>query len=472
MNRDIHIRAHLKLHSRYQHARPGGISGPLSFHAAPIYRSFILAAGLALAVGGTALAAEDREPVEEICLAFESEIETGGSSSEVEVTTEDGGYTVGGVEVVNATGDWAGGVRPRVEVYLYADDGYYFPRVREDMFELSGEGAEYVSARRQEDNTELVLTVRLEALDEEDLTVDGVGWDREEGLAIWEENSWARGYEVRLYRGETLVDSVTLRSSSETSWSFSGRMKESGSYYFQVRAVGSGSARGPWESSGKWRRSGSGTTDWETDTTSDSDKEMVSPSGSSKPQEGYYSDEEFDPDKDYDEDYDRDSWKDQDEDGGPGSSQQTVSTPGGSGGSGSVTAGSSGSSSGSSATSSGSSATSSRSVTAGNGNSQTSATPGTTAITTIQTPIRTGAGNRWNQDQQGWWLELKDGTWPVNAWAMVDGTWYCFDSGGYLRHGWILSGDKWYYCEESGAMLVNARTPDGHFVGGDGVWIQ
>lgn len=469
MNRDIHIRARLKLHSRHQHARPGGISGPLSFHAAPIYRSAVLAAGLALAIGGTALAAEDREPVEEIRLAFESEIETGGSSSEVEVTTEDDGYTVGGVEVVNATGDWAGGVRPKVEVYLYADDGYYFPRVREDMFELSGEGAEYVSARRQEDNTELVLTVRLEELDEEDLTVDGVGWDREEGLATWEENSWARGYEVRLYRGETLVDSVTLRSSSETSWSFSGRMKESGSYYFQVRAVGSGSARGPWENSGKWRRSGSGTTDWETDTTSDSDKEMVSPSGSSKPQEGYYSDEEFDPDKDYDEDYDRDSRKNQDEAGGPGSSQQTVSTPGGSG---SITAGSSGSSNGSSGSSGGSSATSSRSVTAGNGNGQTSATPGTTAIATIQTPIRTGAGNRWKQDQQGWWLELKDGTWPVNAWAMVDGTWYCFDSSGYLRHGWILSGDKWYYCEESGAMLVNARTPDGHFVGGDGVWIQ
>ena len=55
---------------------------------------------------------------------------------------------------------------------------------------------------------------------------------------------------------------------------------------------------------------------------------------------------------------------------------------------------------------------------------------------------------------------------------LVDGQWYCFDQGGYVRHGWILSGDKWYYCQENGAMLVNARTPDGHFVGGDGVWIQ
>ena len=89
------------------------------------YRCMCLTACLALAMTGTALAEEDREPVEEIRLVFHSEIETGGSSSEVEVTTEDDSYSVGGAEAVNAAGDWEGGVRPKVEVILYAEDGYY-----------------------------------------------------------------------------------------------------------------------------------------------------------------------------------------------------------------------------------------------------------------------------------------------------------------------------------------------------------
>lgn len=426
----------------------------------PGYTYLAAAIALSIASAGTAFAAEDREPIEEIRLVFQSEIETGGSSSEVEVTTEDDGYTVGGVEVLNASGDWAGGVRPRVEVVLYADDDYYFPRIQEDMFHFHGEDVEYISAKRQEDNSELVLTVRLEELEEEHLWVDGLRWDKDEGLAVWEENPSVRGYEARLYRGSTLVDSTVFRSSSDTVWAVSGKTRESGTYYFQVRAVGSGSSRGEWETSGRWTRSGSGTSTWDDNTTTASDKEMVSPSTSTKPQEGYYSDEVFDPDKDYggdDWDYDWNSRTDEDEDGGPGASQSrgTTDTPGNS-------------------ATSGSSAASSGSVTAGSSaTGGTRSTPGTdaAAIGTWPDPVRTDTA-AWKQDQQGWWLQLQDGTWLSNTWAMVDNTWYCFDPSGYLRYGWILSNGSWYYCGEGGGMLVNARTPDGHFVGGDGVWIQ
>ena len=55
---------------------------------------------------------------------------------------------------------------------------------------------------------------------------------------------------------------------------------------------------------------------------------------------------------------------------------------------------------------------------------------------------------------------------------MIDGKWYCFDGNGYLRYGWIASGGKWYYCGEDGEMVINAQTPDGYYVGGDGAWIQ
>ena len=39
-----------------------------------------------------------------------------------------------------------------------------------------------------------------------------------------------------------------------------------------------------------------------------------------------------------------------------------------------------------------------------------------------------------------------------------------------MKTGWILYKDAWYYCGESGAMLVNTTTPDGYYVNGDGVW--
>jgi len=41
-----------------------------------------------------------------------------------------------------------------------------------------------------------------------------------------------------------------------------------------------------------------------------------------------------------------------------------------------------------------------------------------------------------------------------------------------MKTGWILYKDAWYYCGESGAMLVNATTLDGYYVNGDGVWVQ
>ena len=39
-----------------------------------------------------------------------------------------------------------------------------------------------------------------------------------------------------------------------------------------------------------------------------------------------------------------------------------------------------------------------------------------------------------------------------------------------MKTGWIQSGNKWYYLNSSGAMLVNTITPDGYRVDANGVW--
>ena len=84
----------------------------------------------------------------------------------------------------------------------------------------------------------------------------------------------------------------------------------------------------------------------------------------------------------------------------------------------------------------------------------------------------TAQGNHWCIDQGGKWFQFKDGSYPVGRWVQIDGTWYCFGMNGYLRCGWIEDNGKWYYTDSNGAMLVNTRTPDGCYVGGDGAWIQ
>lgn len=120
----------------------------------------------------------------------------------------------------------------------------------------------------------------------------------------------------------------------------------------------------------------------------------------------------------------------------------------------------------------------------------------------------------WKQNETGWWLEAKDGSYPKSAWKAVNGSWYYFDGAGYMTTGWQLVEGKWYYMQPSGAMLASGWvshngkwyflnqdgsmaagwvkwndgwyylapdsgemladtvTPDGYRVDGAGIWIQ
>lgn len=54
------------------------------------------------------------------------------------------------------------------------------------------------------------------------------------------------------------------------------------------------------------------------------------------------------------------------------------------------------------------------------------------------------------------------------GWQKIDGSWYCFAASGAMLH------DCWagnYYLGSSGAMLTDAGTPDGYYVGTDGAWV-
>lgn len=58
----------------------------------------------------------------------------------------------------------------------------------------------------------------------------------------------------------------------------------------------------------------------------------------------------------------------------------------------------------------------------------------------------------WQSDAKGWWYDNGNGTYKMNEWfTEADGKSYYFGADGY--------------------MMVNSYTPDGYWVGPDGVWV-
>ncbi|MBM6827898.1 hypothetical protein [Mordavella massiliensis] len=60
----------------------------------------------------------------------------------------------------------------------------------------------------------------------------------------------------------------------------------------------------------------------------------------------------------------------------------------------------------------------------------------------------------WILSSAGWWYRNADGSYPANAWQLIDNQWYYFNSAGYMVTGWQLLGNTWYYLSGSGAMLT------------------
>ena len=74
---------------------------------------------------------------------------------------------------------------------------------------------------------------------------------------------------------------------------------------------------------------------------------------------------------------------------------------------------------------------------------------------------------KWVQNNDGWWYDNGDGTYPRNAWKQIDGKWYAFDEKGYMRIGWFKDGDSWYYLLDSGEMAKDTDI-EGYHIGSNG----
>lgn len=379
----------------------------------------LLAVGLALgfsAAGTDRVMAEERIRIDHVNLHIQSDIQSGMSGGKVKITpVGEAHYRVGGEEILNNGNDWIGGMTPRVSFELYAADGYYFGSSSKSFFTFEGNDASFVTARREDDQTLMAVTIRLDKLENGNLTIEEAAWDGDSGTAVWKANPNAKYYQVRLFRDD---DAVTgTRTAYDTYYEFGGSITRRGDYYFEVRAVGGGAEKGDWDSSDSW----------------------------------YVSAKEADEISDSYDNYTNDGWN-----GGPG-------MPAGSGRPGHHGGWSHGASG--SAGPGGAGTSSAGPVGPGVHHGSVSGGPG----------WRGGAssvsGNHWCQDQRGKWYQFSDGRCPRDCWEQIDGTWYCFGQDSYLRCGWIEWGGKWYYTDSTGAMLANTRTPDNCYVGVDGAWI-
>lgn len=63
----------------------------------------------------------------------------------------------------------------------------------------------------------------------------------------------------------------------------------------------------------------------------------------------------------------------------------------------------------------------------------------------------TALAGQWKQDTKGYWYQNDDGSYPVSQWQEIDGKQYYFGSDGYI--------------------MINALTPDGRLVDGNGALI-
>ena len=60
----------------------------------------------------------------------------------------------------------------------------------------------------------------------------------------------------------------------------------------------------------------------------------------------------------------------------------------------------------------------------------------------------------WKWGARGWWYRYEDGSYPVDAAVVIDGSTYRFDAAGYMRTGWVKDQGAWYYHEASGAQTM------------------
>lgn len=154
-------------------------------------------------------------------------------------------YTVNHYEVLNEGPSWKATDVPDLKIHLQAEDGYYF-RVNAAS-QVHIDGAEYVTATREDNAYALIVEVKLPSLALQASSISEANLTST--TASWTESLGAGSYETKWKRDGKTIGAV--RTVQGTSHDVSSFFTKAGVYSFQVRGVSAQNPdfRGPWTES-------------------------------------------------------------------------------------------------------------------------------------------------------------------------------------------------------------------------------
>ena len=126
-----------------------------------LLKGAMFAALLSVAASFPASAKEERTPVGHITLNFNADVQAGDTDATISVSVEDGNCSVESADFINEQEYWAGGEKPKVEVWLSADSDCYFSKSAKSAFTFNGDKVKYVSCASKYDKEMLKLVVTL-----------------------------------------------------------------------------------------------------------------------------------------------------------------------------------------------------------------------------------------------------------------------------------------------------------------------
>lgn len=168
-------------------------------------------------------------------------LESGEEVGEPSAEADSEEYYIDNVSFVSNSDVWQSGETPQVCVELYASRGYRFSYTSKSHFSVSGYGASFDKAKITDGGDGLKVYINLKKVSGKPLEVENLYWQKNE--ARWDKMSDASKYEVRLYRGSSIVATQTA---TKNRYDFTSKMTQKGRYRFRVRSISKYDVTGNW----------------------------------------------------------------------------------------------------------------------------------------------------------------------------------------------------------------------------------
>ena len=212
----------------------------------------VLTAAMLFGMTSMAFAKTNKTAVQNVTIDLEYDLAPGMNSSQVDADSDSVG--VDNVNVTSVTNtDF--GKKPKVTLKLKPDSDFTFkgtPRGNVKINDKTGKGAAITKVSSTASSMTVTVTLpKTGSTDKSALEVGDVSWGDDDSPVIsWDEADYATQYEVKLYRNNTIKESVTTKN---TSYDFRDKIRENGkgSYTVKVRAAvgNSNSSKGDWTES-------------------------------------------------------------------------------------------------------------------------------------------------------------------------------------------------------------------------------